>query len=56
MEYESKWKRCGRGEANEVPVGNDECRGDLRDEIEHRIGAAARVFGAVRTEVLEEEN
>ena len=41
---------------NEVLGGNDECGGTSEDEIEHRIGAAARVIGAVKQKHWKEEN
>ena len=53
MQCESKWKRCERVEANEVLGNNDECEPTYEEENEHRIGAATRVIGAVRTEILE---
>ena len=47
------WGRDRTSAEHEVPRSYPECSGTCEKEIEHRVGASARVIGAMRKEVLE---
>ena len=53
MQSECGWGRDRTSAEHEVPRSYPECRWHMRKEIEHRVGTATRVIGAMRMEVLE---